>query len=155
MMSDFSCFRLVSGYMDSVVDWENKGTDAYKGYNKFLDFLNELVIDAARLSKNKDAYEKMSLDWRPYATTHCNFCRTSFTHIQKTETFNEDRQKILELVGLGNKAEPVVQHHIHTGDKIQNITRRLFKDIPTIVKEKLISLYKFEFELFGYNKTMY
>ena len=136
-----------------MVDWKNKNTHKFKGYT-FLDFLNELVIGAANKSKDKQSFEKMALDWRPYATTHCNFCRLPFTYIQKTETFNEDRKNILETVGITNETEPV-QYHIHTGDKIQNVAKELFKDIPKTVKEKLISLYQVEFEMFDYDTTKY
>ena len=139
--------------MDSVVDWKNKDTHKYRGYT-FEAFLNELVIDAANESKDKQKYEKMSLDWRPYATTTCNFCRVPFNIIQKTDTFNQDRQKVLEMVGLSNETNPV-QLHIHTGDKIQNITRTLFKKIPQKVKNNLAKLYEYEFEMFEYDPAIY
>ena len=148
-----SLSRLVSAYMDSVVDWQNKGNHKYKGHT-FETFLKELVIKAARISKNKQKYEEMSLDWRPYATTTCNFCRVPFTVIQKTDTFNEDRRNILEMVGLANETDPV-QRHIHTGDKIQDITRDLFKNIPEKVKNEVIKLYEYEFDMFEYDTTMY
>ena len=45
--------------------------------------------------------------------------------------------------------------NVHTGNRTQEITRDMFKDIPEHIKRMLIGIYKFDFELFDYDTTMY
>ena len=123
----------------------------YRGYS-FEGFLTDVVLKEAEESE-KPGYKKMFLDWRPY-NTHCNFCKISFTVISKTETFNEDREKILEMVG--EKGEDYnEQRHVHTGDQTQELTKQFFANISSSVKLKLLNLYKYDFELFGYDTNIY
>ena len=147
----FKIFRIVSGYLDSVKGWKDKNTHRYKGYS-FPGFLTNVVIKEALKSGNS-LYHKMFIDWRPYHN-HCNFCKNNFTVISKTETFNEDRMKILEMVGIEDEINEE-RKHVHTGNKTQEITRDMFKDIPEHIKRMLIGIYKFDFKLFDYDSTMY
>ena len=74
------------------------------------------------------------------------------------ETFEADRQAIHELVGLPYKTAG----GFHDMKEIsgseystQDWTRILFKNITQKIKEKLLSVYASDFELFGYNQFLY
>ena len=70
------------------------------------------------------------------------------------ETFEEDRNRILSMVGLeGEKEEQKL--NVHGGDQACELTKRYFKNISQEVKNELLDLYKYEFALFGYDKDLY
>ena len=99
---------------------------------------------------------KMFTDWRPYHDS-CNFCQVQYTVISKTETFQEDKSRILRMVGQG-KGEGEGEEeriHVHAGSMIQNVTKKHFENVSNEVKSKLIEVFKYEFEMFNYDSEMY
>ena len=70
------------------------------------------------------------------------------------ETFDEDRKRILSMVGFeGEKEEEML--NVHGGDQACELTKRYFKNISREVKNELLDLYEYEFALFGYDKDLY
>ena len=74
------------------------------------------------------------------------------------ETFEEDREKIHELIGLPYKK----RGHYHDIKKLgksnystQDWTTKLFEDVMPETKEKLRAIYKYDFEMFDYNPFLY
>ena len=70
------------------------------------------------------------------------------------ETYNEDRSRFLTMVGI---EEDIMEEriHMHAGDSVQETTKSLFKEITKEVRETLIELYKYEFDLFEYDPNIY
>ena len=140
--------RLVSAYLDCGPGGKLR---ALKGVS-FEDFVTNTVLREAQASKDL-MFSNMHLDWRPYYS-HCNFCNVPFKVISKTETFDEDRRRILEMVGLEGEEEGV-RLHIHSGYQIHQITRKFFRNISQNVKTELLNLYKYEFAMFSYDTNLY
>ena len=66
------------------------------------------------------------------------------------ETFNEDKERALELVGLEDKQRGE-RLYINGGDDIKNKTRELFKTLSDEEKTGLVDIYKYDFQMFNYN----
>ena len=95
----------------------------------------------------------MFTDWRPYHDS-CNFCQVKYKVISKNKTFDEDRNKILKMIGVDEERR-VERMHVHAGNKIHDVTKKRFETIPKEVKEKLIKVYQYEFAMFNYDTEMY
>ena len=137
----FERLRLVSGYimLKAYQDVKEKS---------FLTFIIE-----ANASEDKMTFSKMNSHLRP-SNTYCAFCNINYTVISKTETFNEDKLRILEMAGLENK-EKELRMNVFGGDSIGDVCSKLFKDIPKDVKTALLDLYKYDFSMFDYDPYLY
>ena len=141
----------MSGYLDAVVGWQAKNVKRYKDLT-FSMFLDTVLKEAEEMKKSGKA-KKMFTDWRPYHDT-CYFCQVEYTVISKTESFEEDKKRILRMVGeRGEEEEEML--HVHAGSNIQNVTKEYFQNVSEEVKEKLLKVYKYEFALFDYDTKMY
>ena len=68
------------------------------------------------------------------------------------ETFDEDKKRILELLGL----EVVEKRlNIHGGNDIVNLTKQFFQNVTEDVKAALVDLYKYDFAMFDYDPHVY
>ena len=141
--------RLVSGYLDAVPGGKFK---AFKGQT-FEQFVRDTVLKEAGASESKKVFFQMNEHWRP-SNAYCGFCNIHYRAISKTETFNEDKVRILDLLGI--QPEKKNQRlHTHGGNKIQNLTRNYLKDIPPNLRTALVDLYRYDFEMFDYDPNMY
>ena len=132
--------RLVSAYLDKELI-EVTGLTG----KSFKEFVTQTVLKKTKASKNRH--------WHPY-NDHCNVCNVPYNVISKTETFDEDRRRILGMLGVEEKEE-VVRRHVHGGDHIQQMTKKFFNKISQQVKTKLLHLYKYEFAMFNYDTHLY
>ena len=115
--------RLVSGYLDAVPGGKFK---EFKGQT-FEQFVKETVLKEANISESKKLFLEMNEHWRP-SNAYCAFCNIHYRAISKTETFNEDKIRILEILGL--KAENKMQRmHAHGGNKIKTLTKGTLRNI--------------------------
>ena len=129
----------MSGYLDAVVGWQAKNVKRYKDLT-FSMFLDTVLKEAEEMKKSGKA-KKMFTDWRPYHDT-CYFCQVEYTVISKTESFEEDKKRILRMVGeRGEEEEEML--HVHAGSNIQNVTKEYFQNVSEEVKEKLLEVYKY------------
>ena len=96
--------------------------------------------------------KKMDQHWRPYNAL-CAFCSFNYTVISKTETFDEDEMRIMEMFGLTGRNQSKL--NTNAGDKIQNITKQCFESIAQEEKTALVDLYKYDFAMFGYDPQDY
>ena len=81
-------------------------------------------------------------------------CNIHYTAISKTETFYEDKIRIMEILGL--KAEKKMQiMHAHGGNKIKNLTNGYLTNISKNIRTALVDLYKHDFAMFGYDPDLY
>ena len=112
--------RLVSGYLDAVPGGKFK---EFKGQT-FEQFVKETVLKEANISESKKLFLEMNEHWRP-SNAYCAFCNIHYRAISKTETFNEDKIRILEILGL--KAEKKMQRmHAHGGNIIKTPNKHDF-----------------------------
>ena len=138
--------RLVSGYLDK----------AHKGEgNTFELFVGKVLRQWSQAHASKDTvnYAAINMHWRPYHT-HCSFCNVPYKVISKTETFDEDKRRILGMLGV-EEDEGGVRKNVHGGDNITDQTREYFKNITQQVKTDLLELYKYEFAMFHYDTDEY
>ena len=130
--------RLVSAYIDKIKQWKKlRG----KSWEEFLS------------ASPDQLYTEMNNHYRPDDAI-CLFCNVNYKVISKTETFDEDRSRILEMIGLQEEKKPV-RLHVHGGDQIGDLTKMYFRNTSQEVKTQLLDLYKYEFALFNYDKEMY
>ena len=115
-------------------------------------YLREVVLAEANASQNKKTFEKMNQHWRPYNSL-CAFCSFNYTVISKTETFDEDEMRIMEMFGLTGRNQSKL--NTNAGDKIQNITKQCFENITQEERTALVDLYKYDFAMFGYDPRDY
>ena len=72
------------------------------------------------------------------------------------ETFEEDREMILRMVG----AEDVVSmkktfHNKVVGNNIEEVSKELFSELTREEGEALADIYKYDLEMFGYDADIY
>merc|ERR1711892_768676 len=91
----------------------------------FKEFIVKDVLMKVNRSKNERPYRAMNPHWRP-SNTYCAYCNIRYGVVSKMETFNEDKERALELVGLEDKNRGE-RLYINGGDDIKNKTRELFK----------------------------
>ena len=141
--------RLVSGYLDAVPGGKFK---AFRGQT-FDQFVKDTVLKEANASRSKKTYFQMNEHWRP-ANAYCGFCNIHYRVISKTETFNEDKERILDMVGI--KQDKKNQRlHTHGGDKIKIITRNYMKNMSKDLRIALVDLYRHDFAMFDYDSEYY
>ena len=69
------------------------------------------------------------------------------------ETFDEDKGRMLELVGL-KASKRGERLNIIGGDDTQNMTREWFNTISEENKTALADIYKYDFQMFHYNHNL-
>ena len=116
------------------------------------EFLTEVVLKEASISTNKKKMEKMNQNWRPYNAL-CAFCSYNYSLISKTETFAEDEFHVRTVLGLQDRKQKKLG--VTAGDKINNLTKQCFQEITDEERRTLLDLYKYDFEMFGYNPDIY
>ena len=139
--------RLVSGYSMA----KNKNIDYAD--TTFHDFIIKDVIMKVKENKSHEKFREMNPHWRPY-NTYCAFCNIPYSVVSKMETFDQDKERILELAGLEDRQRGQ-RLYVHGGDDIQNMTRQLFKNISPQHKNDLLNIYKHDFKMFDYNDKSY
>ena len=69
------------------------------------------------------------------------------------ETFEEDKQRALDKLGLENEQKGQ-RLHINGGPDIQNKTRHFFKDVSDEHIAAIVNFYKYDFLMFDYNSNL-
>jgi hypothetical protein len=126
--------RLVSGYPDAVPGGKFK---ELKGQT-FEKFVKETVLKEANFSESKKLFLEMNEHWRP-SNAYCAFCNIHYRAISKTETFYEDKIRIMEILRL--KAEKKMQRmHAHGGNKRKTLTQGYMKNITKNLRTAFVDL---------------
>jgi len=133
--------RLASGYLDKII-WKGMS------FHQFVEF----VISESRLEQDLQ-YLRMNIHWRPMIA-HCFFCSINYTVISKMETYSEDKDRFLKMVGIKENIKEE-RMNVRGGESIQDKTRDLFKEIKGKDLEALKRLYKYDLELFDYDPHVY
>jgi hypothetical protein len=140
--------RLVSSYLED----DNQELKQLKMAG-FEQFVTEHVLIPANSSRDKKTMFQLNHHWRPF-NTYCAFCDINYTILSRTETFDEDRKKIIEILGLESQ-EPEQRLNMHSGNSIGDLTSDLFRNVSADVKLALIDLYQYDFEMFNYDPHLY
>ena len=140
--------RISSAFMDR----DNPALAHFKRKN-FEQFVKNYVIKIANSSLNKKTFFELNHHWRP-SNSLCAFCNINYTFISKTETFDEDRAHILRAMGI-NTTDIPERLNSHGGGTVSNITTRLFSTLSSEVRTALDNLYRYDFEMFNYDKNLY
>ena len=128
------------------------GLEKYDPKKTFEQFISEDVLKKVKTNKNKLTFGEMNVHWRP-SNTYCAFCNIDYALVSKMETFEEDKERILEILGV--KARKKGQRlNIHAGNKVQHQTRQLFKNISVQNKAALYGIYKYDFQMFEYDHNL-
>jgi len=140
--------RLVSAFL---MQKQNGVLTAAKTFEQFIieDVLKKVNYNN---TNRQERFREMNRHWRP-SNTHCAYCNIRYTVISKMETFDEDKERMLELVGLkaSNRGERL---NIHGGDGTQNKTREWFNTISKENKTALADIFKYDFQMFHYNHDL-
>ena len=105
-----------------------------------------LVLSEADARQNKKKFEKINQHWQPYNAL-CAFCSFNYMVISKTESFDEDEMRIMDIFGLTGRKQSKL--NTNAGDKIQNVTKKCFENITQEERTALVDLYKYDFAMFG------
>ena len=139
--------RLVSAYLFAYSKTKENERKTFK------QFITEWVLNKAKTSKNKMTFREIEAHWRP-SNTYCAFCNIKYGIVSKMETFNEDKRRIMEILGL-EEEEKEQRKNVNGGTEIQNLTKECFKNITDIDKNALIDIYKYDFLMFDYDPDLY
>ena len=147
--------RLVSAYVDVVVKVNHHNWYPEMKNQPFDKFVKDVVLKEAEESPNDKLYSKMNIHWRPFNSL-CSFCNVRYNVISKMETFVEDKRHILEMLGEGEGEEA---KEVKLGNVAENptadLTRKYFRNLSSELRLKLSELYKYDLQMFGYDKNFY
>ena len=110
------------------------------------------VLSESRLEQDLE-FLMMNDHWRP-VSAHGFFCTINYTVISKMETYSEDKDRFLKMVGIKEDIREE-KLHVHAGESIQDKTKSYFKEIKEKDREALKKLYKYDLELFNYDPHAY
>ena len=109
----------------------------------FSQFVTDTVLREANASLNKQTYTEMNPHWRP-SNALCAWCNINYKYISKTETFNEDRKRIMEILSFEDMEEEE-RLNVYGGDTIEDSTKEFLQTLTKDAKAALLELYKYDF----------
>ena len=150
--------RLVSAYEDKSLGLSENGlTFKFIANATFPQFI-DIVLKQGK-------FGGINEHWRPF-TTHCNMCRIKYTVIGRVENFDEYLGYIMEKTNLaGRLPNDSSKYLVHTtgiglspskkqSDKMAKV-KRYFSTLSDDQILGLHSMYKHDFEMFGYDEHEY
>ena len=142
--------RLVSAFQDKGVGEEYPEL-RNKTFSQFLEFL----IQQADSCASTNTWDKMDLHWRPYDKI-CSFCQVNYTVIAKLETFDQDRERILGMVGVHGERGGLEQvQGVDLDIKACRVTRQHFRGVSLKIKDNLRKIYHLDLKMFGYDPYLF
>ena len=140
--------RIASAFLDR----DNQALAHFRRKN-FEFFVENYVIKVANSSLDKKTFFELNPHLRP-TNSMCAFCNINYTVLSRTETFDEDRAHILRAMGI-KITDNQERLNSHGGGTLFNVTRKLFSTLSSGVKAALADLYRYDFEMFNYDKNLY
>ena len=137
--------RLVSGYLMA-----KKHQDYIE--KTFEQFVLQDVLEKVKTTKDRLSFREMNSHFRP-SNTYCAFCNIKYGVVSKMENFNEDKERVMEILGVEDK-QAGQRLNINGGQTIKNLTRELFKNISENYKAALFNIYKYDFLMFNYDAEL-
>ena len=114
--------------------------------------IKTVLFEASDPNNNKQ-FLKMNDHWRP-SNSYCAFCNLNYTAISKTESFDEDKSRILENLSI-NVEKKYERLNQHGGRNIRNLTKTFFKGVHNVTRAALVELYQYDFTMFDYDSNKY
>ena len=139
--------RLISAYLHFRTVRKKKEEN-----KTFEQFIVEDILEKLPKKQNKGTYRDINPHWRPY-NSFCAFCNINYDIVSKTETFEEDKQRAMDILGLENEQKGK-RLNIHGGSDIKNKTRHFFKDVSEEHIAAIVNFYKYDFLMFDYNSSL-
>lgn len=91
------------------------------------------------------------IHWMTYTQT-CDPCRMKFNYILKLETIQEEAHHLFcEVLGFPEKVNLPVRHRSYE-HALGNSTRRYYANISSELMQRLLEIYKDDFDIFEYSK---
>ncbi len=127
----------------------------------FADFVAHVLSQADKLGCDGDGgpsavgCSNLDVHWRPqYA--RCGFCQLRYDFIGRVEQFDEDVSYVFRATNL-TKFIPMQEADLilNSVPHKDNRTLEYFKTLSSEQKERLLKLYKGDFDLFGYSAEEY
>jgi len=140
--------RIASAYLDP----DSKAL-AHIKEKSFEKFLTKYVLQPANASLDKKTFSQMNSHFRPYNSL-CAFCNINYTILSRSETFEQDRVRIMGAMGL-EMTNTKERLNNHGGSSAHNLTAKLFSTVSKKIKVELLDLYKYDFQMFNYDKNLY
>ena len=119
----------------------------------FEQFIVEDILDKLPIYKTEGKINLINPHLRPY-NSYCAFCNIKYDIVSKMETFEEDKQRTYDILGLENEQKGE-RMNINGGDDIQNKTRDFFKNVSEDHLAALVNFYKYDFLMFDYDSDLY
>lgn len=91
----------------------------------------------------------MSLDWTPMHQ-ECEPCRVRYHYVMRAE---HPEESYYQMTVLGAVNYTLKKRHVSMGSPSDPFDISMYKTIPEQVMERVIDMYKLDFELFGYDKN--
>lgn len=113
----------------------------------FEEFIKFIVKEHSR-----DA--EMDMHWQP-VYKFCTPCHFNLSYILKMETFERDLKFVLEKAGIYNETSLRKDNVAANGQTSQEVTYSYLKLLPSELYKSLISVYKIDFDLMGYQVPSY
>ena len=94
--------------------------------------------------------------WFPY-WMHCQFCHNKFSVIGMFETIKEDIEYIINdsNLNINSSSFPWINSHLSINSNHRQLSLKYFNEIDEESLKKLYNIYKYDFEMFGYNVNDY
>ena len=131
--------RLISAYL--YLRTENK---------TFEEVIMQEILEKITPDQTRGTYRDIVPFYRPY-NAYCAFCNIKYDIVSKMETFEEDKQRALDILGVENEGERL---NTEGGQEIQNLTRHFFKNISEEHMAAIVDFHKYDFLMFDYNYNL-
>ena len=125
----------MSAYLDKIA-----GTGS--SFSEFVKFV----------LREEDEGMELDMHWAP-VYSFCNPCQVNFTDIVMFETLERDSEEVIRSAGIGHL---VKIHKKNAGkEKSAEVTRSLLKKLGKDLYNKIVDVYKVDFDIFGYEKKRF
>jgi len=149
--------RLVSAFQDKIVDnsdpfYERVVDHIINNYGE-INFENFVHMIIKKSKTRCRRLNKCGLDkhWKPFIS-RCGYCDIPYKVIAKAENFAQDQKFIGKL---GNIDFKTVATHVSSGGSTKELAKKYFSQLSLDTVKKLFSIYKVDFEMFGYSPQLY
>ena len=124
----------------------------------FPSFVDHVLQEAsAKRCHDPKAADNCVLDlhWRPFYA-RCDYCSMDYDFIGRMESFDEDRAYVIRTQEL-EELYPLLEKGVRLNQisHASNRTTNYFKELNKEQKAKLLKLYDLDFQMFGYDPSLY
>uniref|UniRef100_A0A182PK88 Carbohydrate sulfotransferase n=1 Tax=Anopheles epiroticus TaxID=199890 RepID=A0A182PK88_9DIPT len=153
--------RLISAFEDRLVSRKNayysrvsqaiyhRYHPGGNGYISFRDFVQYIIDDV----EYRNSTMGLDIHWCP-VNNLCTPCLARYDFIMKLETYEQDMAVLIKAARLQGKVKLVKVNHARK-ESLETLMHKYFSQITQKQMDMLYSIYKIDFELFGYSAESY